>query len=135
MTSNIGAKALTKEAAKIGFGLSTDKLKQAENDFNEKKEQVLKEMKDFFRPEFLNRIDKSIVFRPLTTENIKEIVRINLGELNDRLKEKAIQIDVAPKAIELLAKLSYAPEYGARSVRRKIQDLTADQMPERILSV
>lgn len=134
MTSNIGAKQLTKEAGKIGFALSTDTLKEAEHNFDEKKEQVLKEMKDFFRPEFLNRIDKTIVFRPLTNESIQEIVKIHLEELNDRLAEKSIKVDVAPTAVELLAKLSYAPEYGARPVRRKIQDLIEDPIAEKILS-
>jgi len=133
MTSNLGAKALTQEASKIGFNLSVDKLKQAEEDFNDKKEQVLKEMKDHFRPEFLNRIDKTIVFRPLDNHAIQEIVKLQLNELNDRLKDKKITIEATPKAIELLAKLSYKPEYGARPVRRKIQDLIEDPIAERIL--
>jgi ATP-dependent Clp protease ATP-binding subunit ClpC len=133
MTSNLGAKALTQEATKIGFNLSVDKLKQAEEDFNEKKEQVLKEMKDHFRPEFLNRIDKTIVFRPLDNQSIQDIVKLQLGQLNDRLKEKKISIEATPKAVELLAKLSYKPEYGARPVRRKIQDLIEDPIAERIL--
>lgn len=133
MTSNLGAKALTAEATKIGFNLSVDKLKQAEEDFNDKKEQVLKEMKDHFRPEFLNRIDKTIVFRPLDNQSIQDIVKLQLEQLNDRLKEKKISIEPTPKAIELLAKLSYKPEYGARPVRRKIQDLIEDPIAERIL--
>ena len=134
MTSNIGSKQLTKEAAKIGFALSTDKLKQAEDDFNDKKEQVLKELKDTCRPEFLNRIDKIIVFRPLTNESIQDIVRLQLEELNDRLQEKGITIDTTSEAVELLAKLSYSPEYGARPVRRKIQDLIEDPIAEKILA-
>lgn len=133
MTSNLGAKALTAEATKIGFNLSVDKLKQAEEDFNDKKEQVLKEMKDHFRPEFLNRIDKTIVFRPLDNQSIQDIVKLQLRQLNDRLKEKKISIEATPKAVELLAKISYKPEYGARPVRRKIQDLIEDPIAERIL--
>ncbi|MBU0727538.1 ATP-dependent Clp protease ATP-binding subunit, partial [Patescibacteria group bacterium] len=133
MTSNLGAKQLTKEAAKIGFNLSSDKLKEAEEDFNEKKEQVMKELKNHFRPEFLNRIDKTIVFRPLNNKSIQEIVKLQLDELDDRLKEKGISIEATPKAIELLAELSYNPEYGARPVRRKIQDLIEDPIAEKIL--
>jgi len=133
MTSNLGAKALTAEAAKIGFNLSDDKLKQAEDDFNVKKEQVLKELKDAFRPEFLNRVDKTIVFKPLNKQMIEDIVKLQLNELSDRLKDKRITIEATPKAIELLAQLSYKPEYGARPVRRKIQDIIEDPIAERIL--
>ncbi|MBN1258507.1 ATP-dependent Clp protease ATP-binding subunit [Candidatus Peregrinibacteria bacterium] len=134
MTSNLGSAQLTKEAAKIGFSLTDDKLKEAEDNFNEKKEQVLKELKNHFRPEFLNRVDKTIVFRPLNNERIQEIVRLQLKELSARLGEREITLEAAPEAIELLAKLSYDPEYGARPVRRKIQDLIEDPIAERILN-
>ena len=134
MTSNIGAKQLTKQAANIGFDLSTNEAKKAENDFNDKKVQVLKELKDHFRPEFLNRIDKVMVFQPLQKEKIEEIVEIQLRELNTRLTEKGISLEVSPSAIELLAKLSYEPEYGARPVRRKMQDLIEDPIAEHILA-
>ncbi|MBN2086792.1 ATP-dependent Clp protease ATP-binding subunit [Candidatus Peregrinibacteria bacterium] len=133
MTSNLGAKQLTKEAAKIGFNLSSDKLKAAEEDFEQKKEQVLKELKDHFRPEFLNRIDKTIVFKPLNNESIQDIVKLQIAELDDRLKEKKFSIEATPNAITLLAELSYNPEYGARPVRRKIQDLIEDPLAEHIL--
>jgi ATP-dependent Clp protease ATP-binding subunit ClpC len=135
MTSNLGAKALTQEAAKIGFGLDEgDKLKKATTDFNAKKEQVLKELKDFMRPEFLNRVDKTIVFSPLTSENIRQIVQIQINDLNKRLDEKQVRVDVTTEALDLLAKLSYSPEYGARPVRRKLQDLVEDPLAEKILS-
>ena len=135
MTSNLGAKQLTQEAAKIGFALDDgDKLKKATSDFDAKKEQVLKELKDFARPEFINRVDKTIVFRPLTSEHIKQIVLLQINELNQRLQEKAIKVEVSPEAAELLAKLSYSPEFGARPVRRKMQDLVEDPIAERILS-
>ena len=133
MTSNIGAKKLTKEASKIGFNLSNDKLKEVEEDFEEKKEQVIKELKDVFRPEFLNRIDKTIVFKPLTNESIQEIVSLQIDELNDRLKEKDVRVDITDEACELLAKVSYKPEYGARPVRRKIQDMIEDPLAEKLL--
>ena len=133
MTSNLGAKQLTQEAGKIGFNLSTDKLKAAEEDFNSKKEQVLKELKGHFRPEFLNRIDKTIVFQPLNNQSIQKIVQLQINELNDRLKDKTITVTLTPEATELLAKLSYNPEYGARPVRRMIQDKIEDPIAERIL--
>lgn len=134
MTSNIGAKKLTDEASKIGFNLSVDKLKQAEEDFAQKKNQVLEELKKVFRPEFLNRIDKSIVFKPLNKESIKEVVKLHIKKLNKRLEEKKINISVTDKAIELIAKLSYSPEYGARPVRRKIRDLIEDPIAEKFLN-
>ncbi len=133
MTSNLGAKQLTDEASKIGFDISGDKLKKAEEDFEDRKKQVLKELKDHFRPEFLNRIDKTIVFRPLTSENIEEVVKLQLNEFNDRLKDKGIAVDASPVAVSLLAKKSYDPQYGARPVRRKLQDLVEDPIAERIL--
>jgi len=133
MTSNLGAKQLTDEASKIGFHLGGDSLKKAEQDFEDRKEQVLKEVKNHFRPEFLNRIDKLIVFKPLKSEDIQKIVRLQIEDLNKRLSEKNIQIQPTQRAVELLAKLSYQPEYGARPVRRKMQDLVEDPIAERIL--
>lgn len=133
MTSNLGAKQLTDEASKIGFDIPGDKLKKAEEEFEDRKKQVLKEMKDHFRPEFLNRIDKVIVFTPLTSENIEEVVKLQLNEFNDRLKDKGIAIETSPEAVSLLAEKSYDPQYGARPVRRKLQDLIEDPIAERIL--
>ncbi len=135
MTSNLGAKQLTEEASRIGFNLSTDnQLKEAEKAFDEKRVQVLKEMKKHFSPEFLNRIDKTIVFRPLTNESIQKIVLLQIGDLSLRLAPRNIGIEATPKAVELLAKLSYDPEYGARPIRRKLQDMIEDPIAERILS-
>ena len=133
MTSNLGAKQLTNEATKIGFNLGGSELKQAEQDFEDRKEQVMKEVKDHFRPEFLNRIDKLVVFKPLQSEDIQKIVKLQIDELNERLAEKGIKVNATPKALELLAQLSYKPEYGARPVRRKVQDLIEDPIAERIL--
>jgi ATP-dependent Clp protease ATP-binding subunit ClpC len=133
MTSNLGAKQLTDEASKIGFDIPGDKLKKAEEEFEDRKKQVLKEMKDHFRPEFLNRIDKVIVFKPLTSENIEEVVKLQLNEFNNRLKDKGIAIEITSEAVGLLAEKSYDPKYGARPVRRKLQDLIEDPIAERIL--
>lgn len=133
MTSNLGAKQLTDEASKIGFDISSDKLKQAEENFEDRKKQVLKELKDHFRPEFLNRIDKTIVFKPLTSENIERVVRLQLNEFGERLKDKGITIETSPTAVSFLAEKSYDPQYGARPVRRKLQDLVEDPIAEKML--
>ena len=133
MTSNIGAEKLTEKAAPIGFHLSSDELKKAERDFEIIKDDILSELKDHFRPEFLNRIDKIIVFNALTNENVREIVRLHIERLQKRLDPKKIRLELTKGAIELLARLSYDPQYGARPVRRKIQDLVEDPLTQRYL--
>lgn len=128
MTSNIGAKRLTESAAPIGFSLSTEELEQAEQDYAKIQSDVMGELKDHFRPEFLNRVDKVIVFRPLTHENIKEIVKLHIAQLQVRLSKKHITLDLTPGGLEILAKLSYDKHFGARPVRRKIQELVEDPL-------
>jgi ATP-dependent Clp protease ATP-binding subunit ClpC len=133
LTSNIGAEKLTKKAAPIGFEMKGDELKQAEEDYQETKMEILKELKENFKPEFLNRIDKTIVFRALTHENIKEIVKLHLEMLQNRLKPKNLSISLGAEALDFLAHASYDPEYGARPVRRKTQDLVEDPLTELFL--
>ncbi len=133
MTSNVGADQLTERAAPIGFNLAPSELEKAEEAYDEKKEQVLEELKKKFRPEFLNRVDKIVVFDPLTHANIKDIVKLQIGELQKRLSERNINITLTASGLENLAKLSYDPEYGARPVRRQIQDRLEDPLAEGIL--
>lgn len=133
MTSNIGAEQLTNKAASIGFNLSNDELKEAEDDYNHKKDEILEKLHEHFRPEFLNRVDKVVVFQPLTHQNIKDIVRLQLGYLQDRLEHINLNIEATDGALEVLATLSYDPGFGARPVRRKIQDLIEDPLTEAIL--
>ncbi len=133
MTSNIGADQLTERAAPIGFTLEADELEKAEEAYDEKREQVLEELKKHFRPEFLNRVDKVVVFDPLTHDNIKDIVKLQIGDLQNRLKDKNITIKLTPTGLDNLAKLSYDPEYGARPVRRQIQDRVEDPLAQGIL--
>lgn len=133
MTSNIGAEKLTEKAGPIGFDLSSNELKKAEDEYAEIKEAILEELKDNFRPEFLNRIDKVIVFNALTHDNIKEIVKLHLIQLEKRLKNKDISLSMTPAGLEHLAKVSYDPKYGARPVRRKIQDLVEDPLTQKLL--
>jgi ATP-dependent Clp protease ATP-binding subunit ClpC len=133
MTSNIGARSLTHSAASIGFTLGDDELKMAEEKFEHKKEDVLNEMKRHFRPEFINRLDKVIIFHPLTHANLKEIVALLMTDLEKRLKSKDIRIKLSPGAHDLLAKLSYDPDYGARPARRVIQNRIEDEIAELML--
>ena len=133
MTSNIGAKKLTDKAAPIGFAAQGPEVEKATKNFEAMKTETLKELKDHFRPEFLNRIDKIVVFHALTHANIKEIVQLHLNKLMDRIKAKSLNIEVTPSALEALAEVGYDPKYGARPVRRAIQELVEDPLTEKFL--
>ncbi len=132
MTSNIGAEKLTKEAGKIGFKLESE-AKKEEQEYEEKKQEVLHELKDHFRPEFLNRVDHIIVFNALPQDIIRKIVQMHILRLTARLKEQGYDLIVDQKAISILATLGFDPEYGARPVRRTIQDRIEDPLAESIL--
>jgi len=132
MTSNIGAEKLTKQAAKIGFRVESEAQKE-EHDYEEKCAEVLSELKNALRPEFLNRVDNIIVFNALGQESIRKIVRLHLDMLEERLKKQGFSLDMEPKALSLLAKKGFDPEYGARPVRRVIQEMVEDEIAEHIL--
>ena len=132
MTSNIGAAKLTQQAAKIGFKLESEAQRE-ETEYEEKRQEVLRELKDHMRPEFLNRIDHIIVFNALNQQHIRKIVKTQLTELQARLKEQGYGLIVDQKAINLLATAGFDPEYGARPVRRTIQQKIEDEIAEHIL--
>jgi ATP-dependent Clp protease ATP-binding subunit ClpC len=132
MTSNIGADKLTKEAGKIGFKLGSE-AKREEQVYEEKRQEVLAELKDNFRPEFLNRIDHIIVFNALNQEAIRKIVTLHVDNLAARIKEQGYKLVADENAIRILGELGFDPEYGARPVRRTIQDKVEDQIAESIL--
>jgi len=134
LTTNIGSKKLTEGAAPIGFNLNHDELSKAEEDYNNLKKDVLEELKKHFRPEFLNRIDKTLVFRALTHANIKQIVSLHLEKLQARVAHKNLKLECSDEALDKLAELSFDPEYGARPVRRKVQELVEDQLTEGLLN-
>ena len=128
MTSNIGAKALTAAGAKLGFD-ADDKKAEADADaaYAQAKETVLAELRQTFRPEFLNRIDDIIVFRALTEQNIEEVARRMLKTVADRMETMDIHLDASDEAVKELAKEGFDPKYGARPLRRAIQSTIADQ--------
>jgi ATP-dependent Clp protease ATP-binding subunit ClpC len=132
MTSNIGAAKLTQQAAKIGFKLD-DELGSEEKAYEAKRQEVLKELKDNLRPEFLNRIDHILVFNALNQSHIRKIVRMHVEHLRTRLKEKNYDLAIDQKVINLLARDGFDPEYGARPVRRIIQHKLEDAIAEHIL--
>lgn len=132
MTSNIGAEKLTKQAAKIGFKLEDEATKE-ETEYEAKCQEVIGELKENMRPEFLNRIDHIIVFNALNQVHIRKIVKHQIEELTRRLKAQGYHLEVEQKAINVLATAGFDPEYGARPVRRTIQHKIEDEIAEHIL--
>ena len=133
MTSNLGAKKLTDKAAPIGFNIAASKEAQLQAAFDDTKEEIMKDVRKFFRPEFINRIDKVVIFDPLTHDNVTDIVKLLMTDLQKRLDEKEISIKLSDKALSFLAEKSYDEEYGARPARRVIADEIEDPITHMIL--
>ncbi len=131
MTSNIGSKVIEKGGGGLGFDFEEDK---AESQYNRIRSLVNEELKQYFRPEFLNRLDEIIVFRQLTKDEVKEIGDILLKEVFGRLDEQGIRLEVTEKFKERLVEEGYNPSYGARPLRRAIMRLLEDSLAEEILS-
>ncbi len=132
MTSNLGSDLIRRESS-MGFNLKSDDAKTEEQAYQRMKDKVLGEVKRFFRPEFLNRIDSTVVFHSLSREHILSIVSLQLKEVEQQLKEKHISLEVTDEAKVHLAEKGYDPDFGARPLRRLIQDVVEDQLSEEIL--
>ena len=130
MTSNVGASMIT-TTSKLGFSTSDDESKDK---YEKLKETVSEEMKKAFRPEFLNRIDETIVFAHLSQEEIRQIVDLMLKDLFKRLAERDLSVEVTDEVKDHLAKNGYSEAYGARPLRRLIQRKIEDMLAEEILS-
>lgn len=130
MTSNVGA-TLIKKGATLGFRGAND---SEEMSYKEIKDKVMGELHKTFRPEFLNRIDELIVFKPLNREEIKKITGLMLNEVKKLLEEQKIDLDTTEEAKELLAKEGYDPNFGARPLRRTIEKLIENPISEKILA-
>ena len=130
MTSNIGSKVIEKGGGGLGFEFEND---QAEAQYNRIRSLVNEELKQYFRPEFLNRLDEIIVFRQLNRQEVTEIAEILLKEVFTRLVEKNITLEVTAKFKERLVEEGYNPAYGARPLRRAIMRLLEDVLAEEIL--
>ncbi len=131
MTSNIGLSELNRQAA-IGFERPDQEEKQ-EREYHRIEEKVLGELRDNFRPEFLNRIDKIIVYRPLLPKHFLRIIDLQLDIVRGRLKERGVALRVDQRAKALLAKQGFSPDEGARSLRHAIQDLIENPLAEYLL--
>jgi ATP-dependent Clp protease ATP-binding subunit ClpC len=129
MTSNAGAGTIGKQRT-MGFGSSDN----AEKGYESMKEGLMNELKKIFRPEFLNRVDEIIVFHQLEESDILKIAKLMLNTVAKRLSERGVQLSVEDSAIELLAKIGFDPQYGARPLRRAIQRMVEDSLSEELLS-
>ncbi len=132
MTSNIGSKVIEKGGGGLGFEFSGDSVEDSQ--YNRIKSLVNEELKQYFRPEFLNRLDEIIVFRQLTKNEVKEIAEIMLQEVFVRLQDKGIKLNVTDAFKERLVEEGYNPSYGARPLRRAVMRLLEDSLAEEVLS-
>ena len=134
MTSNVGAKNITAaETARLGFDATAERGSDENDRFRRIKDAVMAELKRTFKPEFLNRIDETIVFRQLTEEDIVKIARRMLDNTGKRMAEKGITLAVEDDAVAALAKDGFDPQYGARPLRRVIQNTVEDAVAEQML--
>ncbi len=133
MTSNVGAEQITRDTS-FGFTYREEKDKQARKDYDQMREKVMNQLKQTFRPEFLNRIDATIVFHSLTQEQIREIVDLELKRVKVQLAEQEISLDVSVEAKDYLGERGYDHAYGARPLRRLIQTLIEDPLAEGLLN-
>ncbi|KAF5757998.1 putative ClpA/B family, UVR domain, AAA+ ATPase domain, Clp ATPase, Clp domain superfamily [Helianthus annuus] len=131
MTSNVGSSVIEKGGRRIGFDLDYD---EKDSSYNRIKSLVTEELKQYFRPEFLNRLDDMIVFRQLTKLEVKEIADIMLKEVFERLKGKEIELQVTERFRDRVVEEGYNPSYGARPLRRAIMRLLEDSMAEKMLA-
>ncbi len=133
MTSNIGSDLIRQDKG-IGFSAQSDGDRTSEASYQRMKDKVLDEVKRFFRPEFLNRIDGTEVFHALDKEDMQKIVELMLQQVASNLVEKGINLEVTQEAKGWLTEHGYDPEFGARPLRRVIQDNVEDKLSDAILS-
>lgn len=129
MTSNVGARLITEKQNSLGFSVGNS----SETDREKLKSTVMDELKKVFKPEFLNRIDDTIVFNKLTSEDIKNIAKNMLSDVKERAKNLGIEVSFSENAIEMIAKEGFDQTYGARPLRRAIQSKIEDKLSEEIL--
>jgi len=132
MTSNVGAQLLTRDTG-MGFRAGGSEAKKAAADYDRMKDKVLGELKNVFRPEFLNRIDATIVFRQLTREEIREIVDLLLVRVKEQLAGQQMDLVVTDAAKDSIIEKGYDQAFGARPLRREIQSQIEDPLAERML--
>jgi ATP-dependent Clp protease ATP-binding subunit ClpC len=133
MTSNVGADMIMRQTS-IGFNLKRDEEQEEKLAYQEMRKKLIDSLRRVFRPEFINRVDSVIVFRALTQQNIFDIVTLELEKVSLRLKEHDISLEPTKAAIDLLAELGYDREFGARPLKRVIQQKIEDELSDAMLS-
>ncbi len=133
MTSNIGSDLIRQDRS-IGFSARGASGRSDEQAYQRMKDNVMEKVKSFFRPEFLNRIDGTVVFHSLSRENMREIVKLQLNDVADELREQGRFMEVSDAARDWLSEKGYDPHFGARPMRRLIQDHLEDKLSDAIIS-
>jgi len=132
MSGNVGAQMIKREA-QIGFRTLGNDERSEQQAYERMREKVLGEVKNVFRPEFLNRVDMVVVFRALALKDVLQIVELELNRIRKQLKEQSLTLEVSPEAMELLGTKGYDPDFGARPLRRVIQNTIEDELADRLL--
>jgi ATP-dependent Clp protease ATP-binding subunit ClpC len=132
MTSNVGSDLIRRETT-LGFASKTEESKTAEQQYEKMKEKVLTELKNTFRPEFLNRVDSTVVFHALSKEHIRKIVELMLSDVDKQLSFKGMSLEVTDAAKDWLGEHGYDQVFGARPLRRLIQNEVEDRLSEAVL--
>jgi ATP-dependent Clp protease ATP-binding subunit ClpC len=133
MTSNVGAETI-KRGPNLGFAFQRDEAIEEKEVYAEMRKTLMDQLKRQFRPEFINRVDSIIVFRQLSQANIRQIVDIILGEVNERLVEHDLKLEATDAARDWLAQHGYDAEFGARPLRRLVQTSVEDKLSDAVLS-
>jgi len=132
MTSNLGADLIKRDTS-LGFSVKRDEIKGRDQAYGRMKDKVLAELQKAFRPEFLNRIDGVVVFHALSKEQLYAIVDLELSAVRKRLEEKEIKLEVSQAAKDWLGEKGYSDVFGARPLRRLLQDTVEDKLAESVL--
>ena len=132
MTSNVGSDLIRKDS-RVGFAVTTDEDKTAEDRYRRMKDRVEEEMKRVFRPEFINRIDQQVVFHALQPDHIRVIVDLELNDLRANLAEKNMTLQVTDDLLDYLGKEGFDEIFGARPLRRVIQNKVEDPLSDAML--
>lgn len=133
MTSNIGSDEFNSKAVQIGFNVTESEEAKIIRDYAEIREKIQAQLNEYFTPEFLNRIDKTVTFNPLDKAVMKKIIVLQLDELVARMKSVGISFQYDTKTVNHILKETYNPEYGARPVRRFIQDSIEDKIADAMI--
>jgi ATP-dependent Clp protease ATP-binding subunit ClpC len=132
MTSNIGADMIRKQSS-LGFALKRDEVTEERLSYEDMRKKLSESLKRAFRPEFINRLDSVVIFRSLSKEDIQKIVTLELDKVAERLKEHDLVLTATPEALAVLADQGYDAEFGARPLRRVIQQQVENPLSDRLL--